>query len=52
MIIAQFIALFVLASLFEIGRGYSVWQWWRNGSHWNIGLTVEETFLSDTEVFP
>jgi small multidrug resistance family-3 protein len=24
--------LFVLAGLCEIGGGYLVWQWWRNGS--------------------
>ncbi|CAE6765203.1 MAG: YnfA family protein [Nitrospira sp.] len=27
-----------LAGLFEIGGGYLIWQWWRNGSHWSIGL--------------
>ena len=27
-----------LAGLFEIGGGYVVWQWWRNGSHWSVGL--------------
>ncbi|MBX3372145.1 MAG: hypothetical protein KF793_17300, partial [Nitrospira sp.] len=38
MLITQSIALFVLAGLFEIGGGYLVWQWWRNGSHWSVGL--------------
>ena len=32
------VALFVLAGLCEIGGGYLVWQWWRNGSHWAVGL--------------
>lgn len=26
------IALFALAGLCEIGGGYLVWQWWRNGA--------------------
>src|SRR5216117_256515 len=26
------IVLFLIAGLFEIGGGYLVWQWWRNGS--------------------
>jgi small multidrug resistance family-3 protein len=38
MLITQSIALFVLAGLFEIGGGYLVWQWWRNGSHWSVGI--------------
>lgn len=28
------VALFVLAGLCEIGGGYLVWQWWRNGAPW------------------
>ncbi len=32
------VALFVLAGLCEIGGGYLVWQWWRNGSAWALGL--------------
>ena len=31
------IVLFVVAGLFEIGGGYLVWQWWRNGSGFVIG---------------
>jgi small multidrug resistance family-3 protein len=31
-LIGKSIALFVLAGLCEIGGGYLVWQWWRNGS--------------------
>ena len=38
MLITQSVALFVIAGLFEIGGGYLVWQWWRNGNHWSIGL--------------
>jgi len=36
--IGRSVALFVLAGLCEIGGGYLVWQWWRNGAHWVIGL--------------
>ena len=36
--IAHSIALFLAAGLCEIGGGYLVWQWWRNGSHWAAGL--------------
>ena len=38
MLIAQSLTLFVLAGLFEIGGGYLIWQWWRNGTHWSLGL--------------
>ena len=38
MSIAQSVTLFLLAGLFEIGGGYLVWQWWRNGYHWSVGL--------------
>ena len=38
MSLAQSIGLFLLAGLSEIGGGYLVWQWWRNGAHWGIGL--------------
>ena len=30
-------ALFVLAGLMEIGGGWLVWQWWRNGAGWILG---------------
>ena len=30
-------ALFFIAGLCEIGGGYLVWQWWRNGAPWLIG---------------
>lgn len=36
--IAQSIALFIVAGLCEIGGGYLVWQWWRNGAGLGIGL--------------
>jgi small multidrug resistance family-3 protein len=36
--IGQSLGLFVLAGLCEIGGGYLVWQWWRNGAHVVIGL--------------
>lgn len=31
------LALFVLAGLCEIGGGYLVWLWWRNGASWVLG---------------
>jgi len=34
---AKSLALFVLAGLCEIGGGYLVWQWWRNGAPWVVG---------------
>ena len=36
--IAYSIALFVLAGLAEIGGGYLMWLWWRNGRTWPVGL--------------
>jgi small multidrug resistance family-3 protein len=38
MLIMQSVGLFLIAGLLEIGGGYLVWQWWRNESHWSIGL--------------
>ena len=32
------LALFVLAGLCEIGGGYLVWNWWRNGASWPVGF--------------
>ncbi len=29
--------LFMVAGLCEIGGGYLVWQWWRNGAPWFVG---------------
>ena len=37
-LVARSVALFVLAALCEIGGGYLVWQWWRNGAPWAIGV--------------
>ncbi|MDP6618817.1 MAG: YnfA family protein [Nitrospinota bacterium] len=31
------IFLFLLAGLLEIGGGYLIRQWWRNGTHWGMG---------------
>jgi small multidrug resistance family-3 protein len=32
------LGLFVVAGLCEIGGGYLVWQWWRNGAPLLVGL--------------
>jgi small multidrug resistance family-3 protein len=32
------VALFVLAGLAEIGGGYLMWLWWREGRAWPVGL--------------
>ena len=37
MLIGQSLALFAFAGLCEIGGGYLVWQWWRNGGPWLLG---------------
>ena len=37
-LIAASLALFVLAGLCEVGGGYLVWSWWRNGASWLAGL--------------
>ena len=36
-VLIKSIMLFILAGLFEIGGGYLVWQWWRNGARFVIG---------------
>jgi small multidrug resistance family-3 protein len=38
MLLTQSVALFILAGMFEIGGGYLVWQWWRNGANWKWAL--------------
>ena len=38
MLIAQSTALFLVAGLCEISGGYLVWQWWRNGAPWTVGV--------------
>ncbi len=30
--------LFILAGLAEIGGGYLIWQWLREGAHWTYGI--------------
>ena len=37
-LVARSAVLFVLAGLAEIGGGYLVWLWWRDGRAWPIGL--------------
>ena len=37
-VILRSLALFVLAGLCEIGGGYLVWQWWRNGAPRLVGV--------------
>ena len=37
-LILHSLALFVVAGLCEIGGGYLVWQWWRGGASWLVGL--------------
>ena len=32
------LALFMLAGLCEVGGGYLIWQWWRNGASRGVGL--------------
>ena len=34
----QSMILFVLAGLAEIGGGYLMWRWWRDGRPWPVGL--------------
>lgn len=36
--ILQSVLLFVAAGVCEIGGGYLMWQWWRNGRPWPIGV--------------
>ncbi len=36
--LAQSLVLFVIAGLCEIGGGYLVWQWWRNGASPAVGI--------------
>lgn len=37
-VVLHSLALFVVAGLCEIGGGYLVWQWWRNGAAWGVGF--------------
>ncbi len=36
--VVQSVILFVLAGLAEIGGGYLVWLWWRDGRSWTVGV--------------
>jgi len=36
--IIQSAGLFALAGLAEIGGGYLVWLWWRDGRPWAVGI--------------
>lgn len=36
--VAVSLGLFALAGLCEIGGGYLVWQWWREGAPWLLGV--------------
>lgn len=38
MLIAKSLALFVVAGLCEIGGGYLVWRWWRDGAPLPLGM--------------
>jgi small multidrug resistance family-3 protein len=38
MTVTRSVLLFLVAGLCEIGGGYLVWQWWRNGATWAVGL--------------
>ena len=37
--VALSLGLFLVAGLCEIGGGYLMWRWWRDGAAWTIGLT-------------
>lgn len=43
--ISRSVVLFLLAGLCEIAGGYLVWQWWRNGAHWAVGLLGAATLI-------
>ena len=36
--VAKSLGLFVLSGLCEVAGGYLVWQWWRNGAPWFMGV--------------
>jgi len=33
------LGLFALAGVCEVGGGYLMWSWWRNGAPWLVGLS-------------
>lgn len=36
--VAVSLGLFLAAGLCEIGGGYLMWRWWREGAHWSLGV--------------
>jgi len=38
MLVTKSLALFVLAGLCEIGGGYLIWRWWRDGASLALGV--------------
>lgn len=38
-VIVKSLSLFLLAGVCEIGGGYLVWLWWRQGASWLLGLS-------------
>ncbi|WP_447978479.1 YnfA family protein [Candidatus Nitrospira bockiana] len=38
MLLTKSVLLYILAGMCEIGGGYLVWQWWRNGADWTWAL--------------
>lgn len=46
MVIARAVTLFVLAGVAEIGGGYLVWRWLRDGSAWWVGLLGAAVLVS------
>lgn len=43
--IARSLALFVLAGFCEIGGGWLIWQYWRHGAHWALGVSGALTLV-------
>ena len=43
--LARSTVLFVVAGICEIGGGYLVWQWWRNGRAWWVGILGAATLF-------
>jgi small multidrug resistance family-3 protein len=43
--LTQSVVLFVLAGLAEIGGGYLMWVWWRDGRPWPLGMLGAATLV-------
>jgi small multidrug resistance family-3 protein len=43
--VARSVAFFVAAGLCEIGGGYLMWRWWREGAAWPAGLLGAVTLV-------